>query len=113
MEREYAFTDEYGNFGWDLANPSVSTHYIITAIIVKEKDLDQYTAMSEAIRKRYFQTGEMKSKNIAGNHARRQRILADVLQLPMSIFAVCIDKKKCLENMNSKGLQYKKVFTNL
>ncbi len=110
MEREYAFIDEYGNFGWDLENPSVATHYIITAIIVKEKDLEQYTAMSEAIRKRHFQTGEMKSKNIAGRHARRQRILADVLQLPMSIFAVCIDKKKCLENMNSKGLQYKKSF---
>lgn len=38
MEREYAFIDEYGNFGWDLENPSVTTHYIITAIIVKEYD---------------------------------------------------------------------------
>mgnify|MGYP001083551190 CR=1 FL=1 len=38
MEREYAFIDEYGNFGWDLENPSVATHYIITAIIVKEYD---------------------------------------------------------------------------
>ena len=38
MEREYAFIDEYGNFGWNLENPSVKTHYIITAIIVKEYD---------------------------------------------------------------------------
>lgn len=110
MERVYAFTDEYGNFGWDIDNPTVSTHYIITAIIVKQSDLDQYTAMAEAIRKQYFQTGEMKSSKIAGNHNRRQRILAEIMKLPMSIFAVCIDKKGCLENMNSRGLHYKQTF---
>ena len=32
------------------------------------------------------------------------------MQLPMTIFAVCIDKKGCLENMNSRGLQYKQTF---
>ena len=83
MERVFAFTDEYGNFGWDLDNSTVSTHYIITAIIVKESDLDQYTTMAEAIRKKHFQTGEMKSKNIAGNHKRRQKVLADIMQLPI------------------------------
>lgn len=36
MERVYAFTDEYGSHGWDLNNPSVSTHFIITAVIVEE-----------------------------------------------------------------------------
>lgn len=110
MEHVFAFTDEYGNFGWDLDNSTVSTHYIITAIIVKESDLDQYTTMAEAIRKKHFQTGEMKSKNIAGNHKRRQKVLADIMQLPMSIFAVCIDKKSCLENMSSQGFQYKRSF---
>ena len=75
MEREYAFTDEYGNFGWDIDNPTVSSHYIITAIIVKESDLDTYTTMAETIRKKYFQTGEMKSKNISTNHRRRQKII--------------------------------------
>ncbi len=39
MERVYAFTDEYGAFGWDIDNPSVSTHFIITAVIVKESNL--------------------------------------------------------------------------
>ena len=36
MDRVYAFTDEYGGFGWNLVNPTVSSNYIITAIIVKE-----------------------------------------------------------------------------
>lgn len=34
MERVYAFTDEYGSFGWKLEDENVSTHFIITAIIV-------------------------------------------------------------------------------
>ena len=60
--------------------------------------------------KQHFQTGEMKSSKVSRNHERRNRILADLSSLPFSIFSVCIDKKKCIENMNSKGLQYKKVF---
>ena len=40
VERVYAFTDESGAFGWDIENPNVSTHFIITAIIVKEPDLE-------------------------------------------------------------------------
>lgn len=110
MERVYAFTDEYGAFGWEIDNPDVSTHFIITAIIVKETDVVRYRQEVEQIRKKYFQTGEMKSSKVGKNHERRKRILADLSSLPFSVFSVCIDKKKCLENMNSKGLQYKKVF---
>lgn len=39
MERIYAFTDESGAFGWDLENENVSTHFLITAILVEESDL--------------------------------------------------------------------------
>ncbi len=110
MERVYAFTDEYGAFGWDIDNPTVSTHFIITAIIVKESDLETFKSMAESVRKKHFQTGEMKSKKVGSDHARRQRVLTDLLGIPFQIFAVSIDKKKCLESMNSKGLQYKGTF---
>ena len=110
MERVYAFTDEYGAFGWDINNSDVSTHFIITAIIVEETNVDQYRKCVEQIRKNHFQAGEMKSSKVSRNHERRKRILTDLSPLPFSIFSVCIDKKNCLENMNSKGLQYKKVF---
>ena len=110
MERVYAFTDEYGAFGWNIDNPSVSTHFIITAIIVKESNLDEYTSMAENIRQKYFQKGEIKSKNVGSNHKRRQAIIRDMQDMPFSIFAVCIDKKTCMENMNSRGLQYKQTF---
>ena len=110
MERVYAFTDEYGAFGWDIDNPSVSTHFIITAIIVKESDVECFTQKAEAFRKKHFQTGEIKSSKIGKDNARRLRVLADIQDIPFSIFSVCVDKKKCIENMSMKGLQYKKTF---
>lgn len=110
MERVFAFTDEYGAFGWDINNPSVSTHFIITAIIVKESNLTEYSKRAEEVRKKYFQSGEMKSKTVGNNHKKRLQILDELILMPFEIFSVCINKKQCLENMNSKGLQYKPVF---
>ena len=110
MERVYAFTDEYGAFGWELNNPSVSTHFIITAIIVKESDLASFAEKAEALRKKHFQTGEIKSSKIGKDHKRRLRVLRDLEDIPFSVFSVCIDKQKCLDNMSMKGLQYKKTF---
>ena len=110
MERVYAFTDEYGAFGWDIDNPDVSTHFIITAIIVKESELDDFAQKAEALRKKHFQTGEIKSGKIRKDHKRRQRILADIQDIPFHIFSVCVDKKACLENMSMQGLRYKASF---
>ena len=108
MERVYAFTDEYGAFGWDIDNPSVSTHFIITAVIVKESDLSVFTQKADDLRKRYFQAGEIKSSRIGNKHNRRLRVLSDLQDIPFNFFSVCIDKKKCKENMSTRGLQYKK-----
>lgn len=110
MELVYAFTDEYGAFGWKLDNPSVSTHFIITAVIVKESDVLEYEEKTEEIRSKYFQTGEIKSQKVGGNHERRLRILNDVLKLPASFFSVCINKRACQENMTMKGLYFKESF---
>lgn len=111
MERLYAFTDEYGAFGWDIENPDVSTHFIISAVIVKESELQIYTEGAEVIRQRYFQTGEIKSSHVGSDkHDRRMRILNDIAKLPFSFLTVCISKRDCMENMNAKGLNYKESF---
>lgn len=107
MERMYAFTDESGAFGWKLENPDVSTHFIIAAIIVKESQLKELRTEVENVRRKYFQTGEMKSSHVGGNHKRRKRILSDLQKLPFNIFAVVIDKRQ-LED--SKGLRFKTSF---
>lgn len=76
MERMYAFTDEYGVFGYDIVNPNVSTHFIITAVIVKESDLGVYEAGAEAIRKKYFQTGEIKSSKLGTDKHHRRMLIS-------------------------------------
>ena len=113
MERIYAFIDESGSFGWDLENPDVSTHFIIVAILVQGSDLASVRTALESIRKRHFQTGEIKSSHIKRDqHDRRQRILAEMLYLPFTIFAVVIDKNELsdVEGLHYKGSFYK--FTN-
>ena len=107
MERIYAFTDESGAFGWDLNNPNVSTHFVISSIIVKENELSSLKASVEALRQKHFQTGEIKSSYIGKNDSRRQRVWADFLQLPFSIFSVVVDKKQI---MHMPGLRFKPSF---
>lgn len=108
MQKIYAFTDESGAFGWDLENPSVSTHFIISAIIVYESDLDDLRSQVENVRKKHFQTGEMKSAHIGvRNVNRRKKILTELLELPFNIFSVVIDKRMLV---SSKGLHQKRSF---
>lgn len=110
VERVYAFTDEYGAFGWDIDNPSVSTHFIITAVIVKESDLSVFTQKTDELRRKHFQTGEIKSSKVGKNNDRRLQILSDLQDIPFSFFSVCIDKKKCMENMNANGKPHSQWF---
>ena len=49
VEKIYAFTDESGSFGWELDNENTSTHFIITAIIVRESDVDAVRTVSKGI----------------------------------------------------------------
>ena len=107
MNRIYAFTDESGAFGWDIDNPNVSTHFIISAIIVEEQNVDILRQEVEKIRQKHFQKGEMKSSSIGKNHKRRKRILADLLPLPFSIFSVVFSKRQLL---SVKGLRFKPSF---
>lgn len=107
MEKIYAFTDEYGAFGWDFSKEGVSTHFIITAIIVKEQDIELLNTEMEKIRTHNFQIGEIKSSKIGKNHKRRLKIINEIVDLPFSIFPVVIDKRDC---QRMAGLKYKKSF---
>ena len=107
MERIYAFTDEYGSFGWKLEDKNVSTHFIITAIIVEESKVDSVRSVADKIRQQYFQTGEMKSKKVGKDHVRRCKILSEILKLDIAIFPVVISKQGL---KSYKGLQFKKSF---
>ena len=95
---KYAFIDEFGAFGFDFSNPGCSSHFIITAIVVNEDDLPIVADGIESVRKKYFQTGEIKSSKIGKNHNRRIAILNEIKQLPFHIFSFVCDKQKIYEN---------------
>lgn len=103
----YTFVDEFGAFGFDFEDTGCSSHFIISAIIVNEQDLDVVSQGVENIRRKYFQQGEMKSSKIGRNHKRRITILNELKKLPFHIFALACDKRKIYEN---SGLRYKKSF---
>ena len=108
MEKVYAFTDECGAFGWDLDNPNVATHFIITSVIVEESELDSVRSKAEEIRKKFFQKSEIKSSTIKRkSQDRRKAILSELLKLDINIFPVVIDKRKLTESV---GLKYKETF---
>jgi len=106
MEKQYAFLDEYGTNELDITKEGVSSHFIITAIIVNGKDKEKIINDIEAIRKLHFQKSEMKSSKIGKNHSRRKRILRDIVKINFHIFAVIIDKSKLM----GKGFKFKPSF---
>lgn len=107
MSKKYAFIDEFGAFGFDFDNPGCSSHFIVVAIVVDEKDLETVSNGIEIIRRKNFQTGEIKSCKIGKNHSRRIAVLNELKQLPFHIFSIICDKRKIYEN---SGLRYKQPF---
>lgn len=108
MERVFAFTDESGAFGWKLDNPKVSTALVICAVLIEESNFSALERSLEEIREKHFQKGEMKSSKVGNDHARRRKILTDLMKLPFHIFVVIIDKTKLVSHKG--GLQYKESF---
>lgn len=104
---QYAFCDEFGAFGFSFEKPNVSTHFIITAIIVNDSDMPALRDSVEAVRKKHFQTGEMKSSHLKNNHTRIRKLLDDLMPLPFNIYYLVVDKRKIYEQ---SGLRIKTSF---
>lgn len=109
MEKIYAYIDESGNTNIDFNNVGASTHYILVAIIVTEKQISKLEKSVEEFRKKHFQTGEIKSSNIKANndHRRRKRLLEELGKISFQYFAFVVDKSLIIQ---TSGLKYKKSF---
>lgn len=107
MNKKYAFTDEAGNSSFNFLATDVSSHFIVTSIIVDENDLNIVIDSVEKVRKKYFQTGEMKSSAVGKNHSRRCKIINALNDIDYKFFSVVVDKREL--DVNS-GLKFKKSF---
>lgn len=104
MKHVVAFADEFGNNSFKFETES--SHFIIASVIVNSEDLPEFYQEAEVIRKKYFQTGEIKSSKIKDNHKRRMLILKDVVKLKFNVYSVVIDKRE----LYGEGFKYKKSF---
>lgn len=108
QKRQIAFIDESGDLGFNFDSVGVSTHFVITAILIKEDRVEELQKQVEKIRSKYFQTGEMKSSKIADDHVRRIRVLEEIRNLDFKILAFVIDKQKL--DKDFPGFRYKAPF---
>ena len=123
VNKIFAYIDESGNHDLETAKKGASKYFIVCALLIDEGSLHSVTRDAENIRKKHFQTGEMKSSGVKDkdNHHRRGLILRDILDLDFKFFAVCIDKsaldrdsgmgfkKSFLKNVN--GMLYNRLFS--
>lgn len=107
MNTKYAYVDEFGAFGYNFESEGCSTHFIITAIIVDEKDISAVKQNVEIIRDKYFPNGEIKSNRIGKDHRKRISILNELKVLPFKIFALVCDKRRIYKQ---SGLRFKPSF---
>ncbi|MBW8360826.1 MAG: DUF3800 domain-containing protein [Kaistella sp.] len=104
-ENLIAFADESGNNSFNFKEQG--SHFVVATVIAKKGNLDKIKEGIDEIRKKHkFQTGEIKSSGVAGNHKRRIAILQDLVKLDIFVYAVVVDKTK----LNGKGFEFKKSF---
>ncbi|WP_241193313.1 DUF3800 domain-containing protein [Pseudomonas chlororaphis] len=104
----YAYVDESGNHDLDTSKGGSSGFFVVCAVIVREQFLDSAYEGAETLRKRHFQTGEIKSSKVKSQDTeRRVRILNDMAELPLKLYFAVVDKSQVYKD---GGLRFKKSF---
>lgn len=104
MKSIAAFADEYGNNSFEFETQG--THFIVASIILNTDKQAEVEAQAELIRKKFFQTGEIKSLKVKDNDKRRILVLNELVKLDFKIYAVVVDKRE----LYGEGFKYKKSF---
>lgn len=97
---QYAFINEFGQYGFDFDQPETSTHLIIVSILVKGSDKEILEQEVEKIKRNHIQKREI-------DDSLRMEILQDLKDLPFKVYAYVIDKRKIRED---SGVTYEKTF---
>jgi hypothetical protein len=97
---QYAFINEFGQYGFDFDQPETSIHLIIVSILVKSTDKEILEQEVEKIKRNHFQKWEIDDR-------LRMEILQDLKDLPFKVYAYVIDKRKIRED---SGVTYEKTF---
>jgi hypothetical protein len=102
MHNHVAFVDEWGNKGLDFTKKNVSTHFIVAALTLPADKLPEAEAAVEEVRKKFFQTGPIKSAKVGDDAKRRRQVLTALLAAPFNLFALVVDKRQ----LTGEGLRH-------
>ena len=106
-EIQYAFIDELGDYRFDFEKGIGSTHFIIASILLKESNKESLESGLAQISQKYFQTGTIDANIIDHNPTQTMQLINDLKDLPFSVYAYVIDKRKIREE---HGILYKVPF---
>lgn len=107
MTKILAHIDEFGTNSINIENIGVSSHFLLCATLIEEKNLVNGNKIIEEVRKNHFQGSEIKSSNIKRkNHGRRLTILNELNKIDFTIYLIVVDKSE----INSEGLSIKQSF---
>ncbi|WP_180960414.1 DUF3800 domain-containing protein [Neobacillus cucumis] len=106
-EIQYAFIDEFGDYRFDFERGNGSTNFIIVSILIKESNKERIERELKQISQEYFQPGEIDPNIIEQNPNKTMQFLNDIKDLPFSVYAYVIDKRKIRED---HGILYKTPF---
>lgn len=101
-----AFIDEFGTSSFAFDKQDVSTHFIITCILVNKTNEQTIQNEIELIRQKNFQKSEMKSSNVGSDDKRRLKILSEIVYSDFQILALVVDKRK----LEGEGFGFKPSF---
>lgn len=109
MQQTIAFLSEWGDDVLDFSKRGAetpSTHFIVTAIILAKEDLSFAKKVLEAARDSYFDGGVIDSDQTDSNHETRKKVLEEICEAPLKVFALIVDKRLLI----GEGLRYKGSF---
>lgn len=102
IERLHVFVDESGDEHLNITS-GASKNYVLAAVLIRDEVLQAVVEAADSVRRRYFQTGKMKSSGVAGNTLRRERILGALSGLDFHVIAFCFAKARFKEE---SGLRF-------
>jgi hypothetical protein len=104
-DKAYIYFDEFGNSHLDTESKAGTfSHFIYTAVVINEDNLDKARVIRENISQKYRQGSPLKSSKI--NITKRLKIIEEFNELDYGVFSLIIDKRK----IDNKNLEDKQTF---
>ncbi|BAO55996.1 DUF3800 domain-containing protein [Nonlabens marinus] len=107
-EKVYIYGDEFGTSSMNLQAQNEVSHFVYSAIVVSESNLNKAYEVRDYISKNFFQGQKIRSKSRAVKKIDKRLKALQYLSnnLDFKIYTVVVDKSK----IDSAGLQIKEVF---